>query len=405
MSLELTITPSGHLTLLEQFSGQETAADPSKPVIAAFGISASHGLLHLATHELQARLAAPLDFVRSFARTYLTRLCQTQPDEATKVVPPMLTRQKWLGEGTWHLVILDEAQAIRNAGTRQARAVKELRAAGRIALTGTPVENRLSDLWSLFDFLNPGLLGNAKGFATFVKQMEARAEPSVVDLQIQQGKITALVSGSELYTVTIHITPVAAAHWQGLKTRCAGQIGSLVELLQGRLSKGVMDLVTAHEGGLFPKPREIKLSCSCPDWAGMCKHVAAVLYGVGARLDRQPELLFLLRQVDHLQLIEEAVPQAGKKSSTGKKTLVASEVADVFGIELADPEASTSAPAPSTQTAKPRRRVDRGSQKVVSKPHKVGRAIQLAKGASKKTKAASAAQGARRGKKVEAVSD
>jgi hypothetical protein len=85
----------------------------------------------------------------------------------------MLTRQAWLGERTWNLVILDEAQAIKNAGTRQARAAKALHAAGRIALTGTPVENRLGDLWSLFDFLNPGLLGSAKAFAGFVKKLEA----------------------------------------------------------------------------------------------------------------------------------------------------------------------------------------------------------------------------------------
>src|SRR2546423_1466002 len=87
------------------------------------------------------------------------------------------------------------------------------------------------------------------------------------------------------------------------------------------ITPGVMDVVTEHGAGLFPKPGEIKLRCSCPDWAGMCKHIAAVLYGVGARLDREPELLFRLRNVDHLQLIEEAVPQAGKQTATGKKTL------------------------------------------------------------------------------------
>ena len=85
----------------------------------------------------------------------------------------MLGRLDWLRQRQWRLVILDEAQAIKNSGTRQARAVKELRAAGRIALTGTPVENRLSDLWSLFDFLNPGLLGGAKAFTRFSKQLAA----------------------------------------------------------------------------------------------------------------------------------------------------------------------------------------------------------------------------------------
>ena len=88
----------------------------------------------------------------------------------------MLQRLNWLRERTWRLVVLDEAQAIKNSGTRQTRAVKELKAGGRIALTGTPVENRLSDLWSLFDFLNPGLLGGAKVFTAFAKQMAAREQ-------------------------------------------------------------------------------------------------------------------------------------------------------------------------------------------------------------------------------------
>jgi uncharacterized Zn finger protein len=179
---------------------------------------------------------------------------------------------------------------------------------------------------------------------------------SVVDLQIHPGKITALVSGSELYEVAIQISPLPPKHWHGIKSRCAGGIGSLVELLQGKLSKGVMDVVTAREGGLFPKPGEIKLSCSCPDWAGMCKHVAAVLYGVGARLDDEPELLFHLRKVDHLDLIEEALPRAGKKTSTRKKTLASSEVANVFGIELAEPEAEVSKTprrSPKAKSAKP----------------------------------------------------
>src|SRR4051812_24365549 len=107
---------------------------------------------------------------------------------------------------------------------------------------------------------------------------------SVVDLQIEPGKVRALVSGSEIYEVSIDIDPLPARQWAAIKSRCAGQIGSLVELLQGKLSKGVIEIVTDHDGGLFPRPREIHMSCSCPDWAGMCKHIAAVLYGVGARL-------------------------------------------------------------------------------------------------------------------------
>ncbi len=175
---------------------------------------------------------------------------------------------------------------------------------------------------------------------------------SVVDLQIHPGKITALVSGSSLYTVAITIAPVPDDHWHLIKRRCAGEIGSLVELLQGRLSSGVMDIVTDQDSGLFPKPSEIKLSCSCPDWAGMCKHVAAVMYGVGARLDHQPDLLFQLRKVDHLELIQEAVPSATTQNVTGTKTLDQNELADVFGIELAEPEGVDAPPAQPRKSAK-----------------------------------------------------
>src|SRR4029079_17845613 len=128
--------------------------------------------------------------------------------------------------------------------------------------------------------------------------------------------------------------------WDSLCHECVGGVGSVVELLQGRFSDKVMQVLARKELGLFPAPREIKMECSCPDWAGMCKHLAAVLYGIGARLDQQPELLFTLRQVDHLELIGEAVPSAAKKSSRGKKTLRAGDIADVFGIEIAEPEAA-----------------------------------------------------------------
>src|SRR5882672_1097875 len=128
----------------------------------------------------------------------------------------------------------------------------------------------------------------------------------VVDLQITKGKITAKVSGSELYDVAITIAPVAAKRWRAICRDCSGAIDSLVELLQGRLASGVMNRVCRQGDGLFPTPDEIKLSCSCPDWADMCKHVAAALYGVGARLDERPQLLFALRGVDETELIADA---------------------------------------------------------------------------------------------------
>ena len=120
-----------------------------------------------------------------------------------------------------------------------------------------------------------------------------------------------------------------------------------MELLQGKLSKGVMEVVTAHDGGLFPKPREIEMACSCPDWAGMCKHVAAVLYGVGARARPQPELLFVLRKVDHLELIEEADDAApARRPPRARRRSTRATSAGVFGIELAEPEAAPPAPKP-----------------------------------------------------------
>ena len=104
---------------------------------------------------------------------------------------------------------------------------------------------------------------------------------SVVHLEIQPGKISARSAARSFTRSRSRSHPCPTRTGSASKVECAGQIGSLVELLQGRLSKSVMDVVTQRERGLFPKPAEIKMKCSCPDWAGMCKHVAAVMYGVG----------------------------------------------------------------------------------------------------------------------------
>ena len=161
---------------------------------------------------------------------------------------------------------------------------------------------------------------------------------SVVDLQISAEKVTALVAGSQVYEVIIAIKPLEPAIWQGILKDCAGQVGSLVDLLQGKLSKGVMEVVARQGTGLFPTPRQISFRCSCPDSASMCKHIAATLYGVGARLDSQPELLFLLRQVDPAQLIQQAVnlsvakaaaPEAGQSQD-----LAGADLSALFGIDL-----------------------------------------------------------------------
>jgi uncharacterized Zn finger protein len=160
---------------------------------------------------------------------------------------------------------------------------------------------------------------------------------SVVDLQIGPREVKALVSGSEIYKVVVNITPVSKVRWKSICVDCAGAIDSLVELLQGRFSKGVMERLCRQNTGLFPSPREIKLSCSCPDWATMCKHVAAVLYGIGGRLDRQPELLFKLNEVDETELIAKAgdgLRLAAKTPDAGKR-LEGEDLAAVFGLEIA----------------------------------------------------------------------
>ena len=159
---------------------------------------------------------------------------------------------------------------------------------------------------------------------------------SVCHMAVAKGQIEAKVSGSELYHIKVSIKTLPGKKWTAIKGRCSGQIGSLLELLQGRLSDHVMAVVTDRKEGLFPLPGEMSFHCSCPDWASMCKHVAAVLYGIGARLDAKPELLFTLRGVNHEELIEaDAEKAVAAATSRGKsKRLAAGEIGAVFGIEI-----------------------------------------------------------------------
>jgi uncharacterized Zn finger protein len=187
---------------------------------------------------------------------------------------------------------------------------------------------------------------------------------SVIDLKIKRGEVLASVSGSTLYDIKIAIAPVTARRWKSICRDCAGSIDSLVELLQGRLAKGVMDRVCRQGDGLFPAPNEIELSCSCPDWADMCKHVAATLYGVGARLDAEPQLLFALRGVNETDLLTGAGREASLKRPAGATLLKDDHVAALFGLEMAEgagAEASTATgdsretPARGRQSGGPRK--------------------------------------------------
>jgi uncharacterized Zn finger protein len=191
---------------------------------------------------------------------------------------------------------------------------------------------------------------------------------SVVDLQIAEGEVSARVSGSDLYKVKVDIVAVPKAKWKSICKDCAGGIDSLVELLQGRFSKGVMERICRQRSGLFPAPEEIHFSCSCPDWASMCKHVAAVLYGVGSRLDEKPELLFRLRKVDEKDLLTGAaagLPISRKKPAAGK-VLDTADLSGIFGLDLAgetESESTKPAKAASRKTAsKPRAKKAKGKR-------------------------------------------
>ncbi len=186
---------------------------------------------------------------------------------------------------------------------------------------------------------------------------------SVLDLQVGPGRVDALVSGTDVYTVAVKVARVGAQRWRAICARCSGAIDSLVELLQGRFSTAVMEHLCAQGTGLFPTPSEIEFTCSCPDRALLCKHVAAVLYGVGARLDERPELLFRLRQVNEEELIARSttdLPLSSKRPPVGR-VLEDADLAALFGVELGDattpPEAKRARPrtTPSSRRASGRR--------------------------------------------------
>jgi uncharacterized Zn finger protein len=187
---------------------------------------------------------------------------------------------------------------------------------------------------------------------------------SVIDLKLEAGKIIAKVSGSSLYDVAIEIDSVARDAWRAIQRDCAGSIGSRVDLLSGRLSEPVMVRLCAERTGLFPVPSAIRFTCSCPDYAIMCKHVAAVMYGVGARLDGAPELLFTLRQVSLDELVASALEELPAAAPSGR-ALGNDGLAALFGIELAttpsgsmgsvDPPRPSASPAATEPARKPAR--------------------------------------------------
>jgi len=172
---------------------------------------------------------------------------------------------------------------------------------------------------------------------------------AVLDLKIESGTVHALVQGSRStpYKVDVAIQKLSKSNWANIKKACQGKIDSLQELLQGKFPKALSESFTSIEHGLFPSPKEINLNCSCPDWAVMCKHVAAVLFGIGSRLDEDPMLFFKLRGIDGNELVAQAVKdntnnllEKAKKKS--KRVLDNIDISDVFGIDMdADPGETT----------------------------------------------------------------
>ncbi len=175
---------------------------------------------------------------------------------------------------------------------------------------------------------------------------------SVCHLEINKGEISAIVSGSELYAIKVAIKPLSKQRWKAIQQDCMGEIGSILELLQGRLSDNVMEVVTHQKTGLFPQPGDIQLDCNCPDWAHLCKHLAAVLYGVGALLDKQPELLFKLRGVDHETLVSTDITLP---KGSGKRRRLDSNVGDIFDVEFDSSDSKSGDPFDIKPAAKKKR--------------------------------------------------
>ena len=193
---------------------------------------------------------------------------------------------------------------------------------------------------------------------------------SIVHLEISTGKITAMVAGSDLYRITIKIDKMSPNAWQQLCDQCASSVTSTIDLLRGKLPEPVLEKLTDPDNDLFPRSSEINLRYDCPDWADLCKHLAAVLYGVGSRLDDSPELLFKLRGVDPNDLIGSALVEATDASIIlpGAAQLgTASELEDIFGIDLIDEANTTEKPPEITRKTTKKKAVKKKTAKKTTK--------------------------------------
>ena len=161
---------------------------------------------------------------------------------------------------------------------------------------------------------------------------------SVIDLAVDPGYIAAWVagSGSKPYEVEIKVAPLNNEQKERIRNACTAQPLSMLDLLQGKLPAPVLEMFRSGPDGIFPRLNELKLYCSCPDSSSLCKHLAAVLYGVGHRLDEKPELLFTLRGLDINSLVETSAGNAQAALTAPPETeLGDADLSAVFGIDLA----------------------------------------------------------------------
>lgn len=252
---------------------------------------------------------------------------------------------------------------------RRAQAQKQLEKMKKKGMKVQPVQ--LAGRKIAASFWGKGWCDHMESFSDYANRLPRGRtyvrNGSVCHLEIKPGRIEAIVSGSSLYNVAITITPLQDRKWHAVKRSCSGRIGSLIDLLRGKLDSGVMEIVAHRREGLFPLPGEMKFTCDCPDWADMCKHVAAVLYGVGARLDHAPEMLFTLRGVNHEELVDVSAAVADVAAAgTSRRRIAASGLADVFGIDLAEaggtvPETPAVVPAKKSKPGRKRVKTSAGA--------------------------------------------
>ena len=221
---------------------------------------------------------------------------------------------------------------------------------------------------------------NLEGYADFSNRIPRGRSyvrhGAVVDLQIAPGRVAAQVLGSRSkpYTVDIAIAPLPAKLWETIIKDCANELSSMQALLEGRFPASIGERFTSGKNGLFPSPGEIRFDCSCPDWAYMCKHVAATLYGIGARLDESPELFFTMRNVDIEELVAGSVQGArdhllSRAEQSRAADMDNAALGDMFGIEMDETPAQKPA-APAGPRRDARKAPMKKTRKTAPKPAK-----------------------------------